>query len=376
MFMKKNISCFILLMMIIVNCIGCQNNSISKQAINNEIVAKSIKESGICNVSIDLKVELLGVVQYLADDPNILKEIKNNSGVEKYSEDISNYFFKYKDEPVVDFYKQMRELGYSYDRPPMTMMYVDDNLKLLNNVTLPDYIINSAGGKEQIVKLLDLLTDFRKKTKFDEFYMNHTDYYSSIVSKVKNRVDKIGCVEKLIKYYGYKENSYNIIIQPLSIGGYAGCVPTKDGISDVYDFMVVPEEDEEFSNLLIHEFGHSYINPLTEKNINEVYKYANLYLPIKESMSKQAYGNLSECVNEHIVRAVTYRILYDLYGSDVSRSYINLDESHSFIYIKSLSERLGEYENNRNTYSTINEFYPRILDELKELSDEEANKPK
>ena len=369
--MKKSIVSFVLLIMIGLNCVGCESNKKSNQGVTDENVVQAIKQNGVCNVSIDPKVELLGVVQYIADDPNIIKNYSDNY---KYSDDISKFFSKYKDEPIVSLYKKMRNEGFSYDCPPNVMLYVDNNLKLLDNITLPDDIIARSGGKETLVKFLDLLADFRKKSKFDEFYNNHTDYYNSIVSSVKNKVDKIGCIEKLIKYYGYEQNSFNIIIQPLSSGGYGIRVDAKDGKFDVYDFMVVPNDDETFAELLIHEFGHSYVNPLTEENINEVNNYSNLFTPIKENMSKQAYPYWDYCVNEHVVRSVTYRIIYDLYGADASQKFINQDTAKDFIYIKSLSKRLEEYENNRDKYITFKDFYPRLLDDLKELSDKESAK--
>ena len=262
----------------------------------------------------------------------------------------------------------MRSKGFAYDTPPRAMLYVDSNFKLLDNIVLPDDIIKSAGGKDILLKFLSLLSDFKNKSKFDEFYMSHTNFYNNIVINVKNRVDKIGCVENLIEFYGYKQNSFNIIIQPLSIGGYAGWTSTKDGKLDVYDFMVVPNDDVEFSNLLVHEFGHSYINPLTQTNINIVNKYNNLFTPIRESMSKQAYGSWDTCVNEHIVRAITYKILYNLFSTKVSQSYIDRDTASNFIYIKALSESLEEYKNNRDKYPTIKDFYPGLLNEFQSLS--------
>lgn len=132
--------------------------------------------------------------------------------------------------------------------------------------------------------------------------------------------------------------------------------------------MVVPDNLPEFCNLLLHEFGHSYINPLTEQNINEVYSCSNLFDPIKENMNRQAYGSWDFCVNEHVVRSVTYIILNEIFGAGVSQHYLKQDIANDFIFIDELSERLGEYESNRNKYPTIKDFYPRMLDVLKDKS--------
>jgi hypothetical protein len=51
------------------------------------------------------------------------------------------------------------------------------------------------------------------------------------------------------------------------------------------------------------------VNPVTAKHIDEVNKYSKLYDPIADIMKSNAYPNWEICVNEHIVRAVTARLL-------------------------------------------------------------------
>jgi hypothetical protein len=373
--MKKIIISLLTLFFISFNLVSCENkNKVSQAAvITNDTIAYSIKESGTCNISIEPKIELLSIVQYLADDPAIIKE-NLSSDNNKYSDDISNYFSKYKDEPVVNLYKEMLKTGFSYSTPPEAMLYVDDNLKLLTSLTLPNDVVSAAGNEETFIKFLDLLSDFRKKSTFDKFYMSHIDLYKKFVSIVKEKVDRLGCIDKLINYYGYKQNSYNFIIEPLSIGGYAARIPSKNDKFDLYDFMVIPNDDAEFFQMVIHEFGHSYVNPLTEKNINEVNRYSNLFTPIKENMIKEQYSSWDFCVNEHIVRAVAYRNLDTYFNSGISRRYINIDLNRKFIYLDALTEKLKEYENNRDKYKTFNDFYPKLLETLKELSDSSSTK--
>ncbi|WP_211142734.1 DUF4932 domain-containing protein [Clostridium aciditolerans] len=367
MITKKKIVVLGIVCMMLLNCIGCKNSNSTKTIEVSEKIANSVKKSGTCNVSIEPKIELLGVVQYLADDPVILKK-DLYVDTQKYSDDISKYFSKYKDEEVIILYKEMMKTGFTYDAAPNSMLYVDDNLKLLDNISLHESIITKAGGKEKLLKFFKLLADFRKNSKFDEFYISHNEFYNECVLDVKNRIDKSGIIDKIQNYYGYKQNSYNFIIQPLSIGGYGVRIPTKDGKYDLYDFMVVPSDDAEFFQMVVHEFGHSYVNPLTEKNIDEINKYSNLFSPIKDTMAKQAYGSWEYCVNEHIVRSISYRVLRNTYGTEKSEEYITMDTGRKFIYINAISEKLKEYENNREKYPTFNDFYPELVQLFKELS--------
>lgn len=364
--MKKKIVVLGIVCIMLLNCIGCKNSS-TKTSQVNEKVASSIKKSGTCNVSVEPKIELLAVVQYLADAPVIRKK-KLYLDIQKYSDDMSDYFSKYKGEEVVSLYKEMMETGFTYDIAPNAMLYVDDKLKLLDNISLPEEIITNAGGKDKLLKFFKLLDDFRKKSKFDDFYISHNEFYNKCVSDVESRIDKLGVIDKIRNYYGFKQNSYNFIIQPLSIGGYGIRIPAKDGKFDIYNFMVVPNDDAEFFQMIVHEFGHSYVNPLTEKNIDEINKYSNLFSPIKDDMAKQEYTSWKYCVNEHIVRSVAYRVLLNTFGIEKSKQYITRDTDNKFIYINAISEKLKEYENNRDKYPTFNDFYPELIKLLKELS--------
>ncbi|GKX68521.1 DUF4932 domain-containing protein [Inconstantimicrobium mannanitabidum] len=371
--MKKRILLLGLISVLLFNFFGCGSSKKNNEVVDNKNIVIAIKQSGKCNVSIEPKIELLSIMQYIADDPAILKKdlYKDN---EKYSKDISEYFSSYKNEGVVTLYKEMMKSGFNYSAPAEAMLYVDDNLKLINNLTLPEDVVNSAGGKEKLLKFYNLLDDFRKKTKFDDFYIKHNDFYKNLVSAVKTKVDQSECIETLEKYYGYKQNSYNFIIEPLSIGGYAARIPSKDGKFDLYDFMVVPNNNAEFFQLIIHEFGHSYVNPLTAQNINEINKYDNLFTSIKEVMTKQQYSSWEFCVNENIVRAVAYRTLFKNFGYEVSEGYINMDTQKKFIFIKAITENLKEYEDNRDKYPTFNDFYPKLVEMFKELSNKQVPK--
>lgn len=135
--MKRVIVFIAVLITITLISTGCDSAA-------HETAVRVVKQDGICSISVDPKIELLGIVQYLADEPNI---IKNGS---QYSKDISNYFSKYKSEPVISLYKDMRVKGFSFDVPPRSMLYTDDNFKITSDITLPEDIVNKTGGKDNL----------------------------------------------------------------------------------------------------------------------------------------------------------------------------------------------------------------------------------
>lgn len=357
--MKKHISLITLVIMILSLFSGCKTTANNA---SNKFTAKPISiESELYNISIDPKTELLQIVQYLAGDEVILKG-------HTYDDDIDKWFSKYKNHEVIKTYKEMYSSGYSYQIPPESMIFVDENLNLKKDVHITDEVLKRSGGINGLENFLSLLKDFRIESNFDEFYKNKTSYYKYLVSDVQKQIDKYNDIKQLVDYYGYSQNSFNVVILPLTNAGFGVRVPAENSRYDVYDFMGIPYTPEDCSIMLLHEFGHSYVNPLTEKYIDKVNEYKILFEPIKEDMTRMAYPAWKYCVNEHISSAVSYRILASSIGEDKVNEYMKYRES-KFIYIEPLYNKLKEYENNRDKYKTFDEFYPELLNVFKELSE-------
>ena len=117
-----------------------------------------------------------------------------------------------------------------------------------------------------------------------------------------------------------------------------------------------------------HEYGHFFVNPLTDKYSGRVASLNKLYEPIKDAMSKQNYGIWETCVNEHIIRAINIRLI-DLYlGIQQSKALLNRELGNRFIYIEPLVEKLKEFEKQRDENNiTFKEFYPELLNTLDNL---------
>lgn len=110
-----------------------------------------------------------------------------------------------------------------------------------------------------------------------------------------------------------------------------------------------------------HEFGHSFVNPLTTKYQKEALQYEALYQPIEAQMKNLAYSNWETSLNEHIVRAVVARLTALRLG-EMSGEYILESESkQGFIYIDAIYEKLLKYEKNRKVYPTFDAFYLELL---------------
>ncbi|KGG81368.1 hypothetical protein Y919_01045 [Caloranaerobacter azorensis H53214] len=325
------------------------------------------KGSEKLNVYVDPRIELLSIIQYLADFDGRDIVIYNKDTT--YKTDVDKYFSPYKNHPVISLYEEMAKDGFVYHVPPKLILYLNDEYEEQDNKAIPySEIMLGIDVKKKIKEFISQMVNFKDETRFDKFYESHQEYYHNIIINIQNDLRSNNCLENLIEYYGIKQNSYNIIIVPLYFGGYGVRIPEKDEKFDIFCIIPPVENLQYLTSFVWHEFSHSYVNPLSEKNSDEINKYKDLFIPISNIMEEQAYGDWETCVNEHIVRAVTSRLSYKVFGEKFAKEEIKRDkEEGCFLYIDKLYEKLIEYENNRDKYITFEEFYPELLKVFGEL---------
>lgn len=87
-------------------------------------------------------------------------------------------------------------------------------------------------------------------------------------------------------------------------------------------------------------------------------------------MSSQAYPNWEISVNEHIIRAVTARLVYLDQGQSAYDSVVANEIANGFYYVPALCESLSVYEISRDNYPTLESYYPEIIKVFKDLSEQ------
>ena len=177
--------------------------------------------------------------------------------------------------------------------------------------------------------------------------------------------------------------SYNIITSPLlQHGGYGVSIKNEDDEINIY-FIGGPKRvkngypdfgpSQKLQHTALHEFGHSFVNPTTEKFRKEINQYVSLYKPIKKIMKKQAYGSWETCVNEHIIRAITTRLTSLQYGENAENQWKLFEKSKGFFYLPNILEKLKYYEANRDVYPSFENFYPEFINVFKDLFEQELS---
>ncbi|MEN6355455.1 MAG: DUF4932 domain-containing protein [Armatimonadota bacterium] len=324
------------------------------------------------SISVDPRIELLSIVQYLSD----YKEIANPALVTRlnhtYRKDVNNWFSKYKSHPVMEMFNQMAKNGFAYDAPPHAVLYQNTDLTLNNVIYKDDPMdVHRAGGKEQMVAFAKALRSFAVESGFPEFYKSHIPFYEQITGETIKNVKDENVIEQLEQYTGEKKASYTVVISPLLGGGSFGPqVERKKGCKEVYCIMGSWQEKdgipqfgstEYFHNLQWHEFGHSFTNPLANKYQSLWEKHSDLFRPMEEKMKSQAYGQWSTVVYESVLRAMTTRLAYRCDGKDAGDRELRGHTGNGFVFTKALANKLEQYEANRTKYPTLDSFFPELL---------------
>lgn len=355
---------------------GCES---SRDAMYNQSELKLsslVIEKNNINVSVDARVELLSIVQYISDyDDRYNLMTKFNF---PYKEWVEEYFSDYKNHRAVKEFNKLAKRGFSYDAPPALMLYLTEDLRLREDVEVTDYLISRAGGKSKVNDFIKALREFAIDTDFQSFYQQNLEYYEGIITNTLENIEDNNIIKEIEDYYGWGQNSYNIILTSLfHRGGFGPSVDAGNNKKDIYSIIgpsgiagvrILPTFGslEEFNYLQRHEFSHSFVNPTTELFKEEATKFEKLYKPIEKVMEKQAYGNWITTLNEHIVRAVTTRLAF-AEGESQGQKALNNEKDSGFIYIDALLEKLVIYEENRDLYPDLISFYPILLEALEEF---------
>lgn len=332
-----------LIMIFLSGCSNVENENIESK--ENKPLVENINN---INIIIDPRIELLSVIIYLSPTYNS----RTNSLIPQdltYKKDVEKWFGKYKDHEAVKLFESMSQKAYTYNAPPTTMLYLTNtpHLTIRDDIDTNDLdykqCIKRAGGKRKFKKFVKALNSFCEESNFYDFYNNHIEYYERVIDSPKEIMKNINDVSLIESYYGTKQNSYNIIFSGMLYeNNYGPRVENSDGKYDIYyikgsysacnDLPNWGQEDS-YKNLIRHEFGHSFINNLTSKNITEVNKYEKLFDPIENIMGKQGYPEWETCVNEHLVRAVVIRINAINKGESTVNNAIKIEKNNGFIYI-------------------------------------------
>jgi hypothetical protein len=178
--------------------------------------------------------------------------------------------------------------------------------------------------------------------------------------------------EWFYNFFGYYPDNFKLNIALLNGScnyGYSITLPDKSiesvcilGARNPHWISGVPTYDKKwFLPIIIHEFCHSYINPLTISKPEEFKAIGEeILINQNEKLTKKGYNVWNVVLNEYLVRACTIKFLKENEGFEEVERNIKMDKINGFVEIEGLVQLLEEYEINRDIYPNIESFLPEV----------------
>lgn len=264
---------------------------------------------------------------------------------------------------------------------------------LLYSTELPEpqlqYELNSywKENKSELVAYLKVLDKFYKDANVSTFLEENALFYKGAIAEVKSHLDR-DLIPIMEDYFGEANPHYKLIIIPNSPFGmgfaadvgkeknrilYQSISPPSDiefhkNIGDYKEFGYSGKDaNKYYSDLVAHEFCHSFITPLIKEDryVKKISETDSLFIPELEAiMEKQSYGNWWGFVNEHLVRVASIRISREMKLVDIEDMRIDNVTIKKFVLIPDAEKLLVEYESNRDKYPTFKHFLPKLVDQF------------
>lgn len=322
---------------------------------------------------VDSRVELLSIVFRLAESRPYSFQL-----FELYTDKIRKHFEPFKDHELIEFTKELiKTRGVEFDAA-MIAVYLDENLN--PRVNFSDSIPNKSWGKENTEKFVKLLNEFYTDANCKKFFDENKNLYREAESRYLPLYKQID-LNWFSSFFGNAPIDNFIIVIGLGNGpqNYGPHVQLTNNKREVYSIigaertdslgMVIFPEKEYFLTP-IHEFSHSFVNHLVDKNIKALEESGKkLFEPVQEKMRRQNYGHWTIMIYESLVRVSVIKYMKDHKYSDLDvKKEINRQLNLGYLWIEDLLAEIEEYDSKRTEYPTLESYMPRIIDAFKTYS--------
>ena len=327
-------------------------------------------------VAVDPRVELLAVVLKLSGYGE-LHQGRINEEPSPYLAAVDRRFGQYAQHEAVRYFRTANR-AIAGDLPVHLVLHLSEPPGLALRTPFPPALVARAGGPSALKPYVEALRAFARDTAFADFFRSQRPSHAASAAAPRKTMRLARLVRTLESYFGVRQRGYHVVLAPLlKTVAFGPRVAWKNGELETY--CVFPaagvrndrirfREGAPARSLLLHEFSHSFVNPLVAERRRQIDESASLMRRIRYKTGATYGAEWEICVCEHIVRAVTTRLAALDGGEQQARHERRLHERQGFIFLRDVCARLEEYEKNRDLYPSFKDFLPELLDVFKQAS--------
>jgi hypothetical protein len=258
-------------------------------------------------IAVDPRVELVSIVARLAEYEEYARPAST-----PYARAVDAHFAAHREHPAV---AQMRELrrdpGIGYNAVVSFGVYLDERLEPRRPLTGPLPGLDPRWQKVEMEAFRFELQDFAKVSGFDAFFAQQKPSHAKVEASVRAALDGYRIVDWFEALFGPRNATF-LVVPGLLTGTTAyGCfsVDAAGNEQIVQVLSLEPPPDRATIYLLVHEIGHSFVNPALEANADVVIPAITpLFERTRAAMAAQKYPSPTIVANESVVRALV--VLY------------------------------------------------------------------
>jgi len=251
------------------------------------------------SVSVDPRVELVSIIFRLAG-----AEEYNMARIERYADDVDRHFSKYTNHEAVALAKKLRaDRGISFNACMSVAVHMTEGRSpkprpgVHGASTGLDYRWDAASASA----FIESAGRFAADSGFDAFVKAHQGMYDTAVKRLEDLLQREAHLEWFDEFFGERAGaSFHLAIGLLNgPASYAARYrEAADGKEELYsvlgawltDDAGLPQFDESVLNTVIHEFTHSYANPVVERHGDLLAASGKIIFPhVRKIMELNAY---------------------------------------------------------------------------------------
>ena len=318
-------------------------------------------------VRVDPRLELIYIVQSLTSWAPKLRWFLNAKEFE-YKGRVKARFSRFADHPAIKVAERFRDpfannrfiLHYS---PPPELRQVHP----FSNLT------EALNALKRATSWLEPLRRFAVQTDFMGFFRENQGLYDGWVQAIREGIgDEKPIVDFLESYFGTRMKGYHVLLAPLMkpttqqgpmVAGEAYFIGSPLG------FLDDSPKDGLMEMLVLSEFAHSFVNPITERHKERLRRYAEAAFRDEPEKVTRYYSAYWMIFNEYATWVVVARY-FRLRGEEASvNKVIELMRGRGFQHFQAFYDLMEKYEQNRDLYPTFEDFYPEFTMLLKKIAE-------
>ncbi len=331
--------------------------------------------AGRLGIAVDPRLELMAVVQLISDYPARWPTMTRLDF--EYRREVEAAFGGHGEHAAVRFLNELLARPFSVEAPPFAFsgpvdfaLHLDAAGRLHPWVAERPLLLQRVGGAEALHQFAALLDRFRADTRFAAFYEAHIPFYRQLVHDTAETAGVDGDLDEIERFFGTTKRAYTAVLVPLygtvGFGPSVGPLGTPEeavysvtGPEQLVDGRPTFGSHTYFTYLKRHEFSHSFVNPMVDRQWERVARY-DQFARIGDAMRARSYGEWRDAVYEHIVRAATTWFAYGD-SPETGDDALEAEMDRGFIFVAPLLEKIRVYETERDRYPTLKSYFGELV---------------